>query len=74
MSRPPQFLDSPLTDGGEAVSFTSLLDSDSSPDEVIGIFNCPNPSSRTMAVGSTLPLTEMSTRILLEGKGWPAGT
>jgi hypothetical protein len=34
----------------------------SSPDEVIGFFNWPNPSSRTMALGSTQPLTEMSTR------------
>jgi hypothetical protein len=34
------------------------------PDEVIGIFNLPNPSSSTMALGSTQPLTEMSTRNL----------
>jgi hypothetical protein len=31
------------------------------PDEVIGFFNLPNPSSRTMILGSTQPLTEMST-------------
>jgi hypothetical protein len=31
------------------------------PDEV-GFFNLPNSSSRTMALGSTQPLTEMSTR------------
>jgi hypothetical protein len=31
------------------------------PDEV-DFFNLPNPSSRTMALGSTQPLTEMSTR------------
>jgi hypothetical protein len=35
----------------------------------IFFFNLPNPSSRTMALGSTRPLTEMSTR---EGKGRPA--
>jgi hypothetical protein len=35
----------------------------SSPDEV-DFFNLPNPSSRTMALGSTQPLTEMSTRNL----------
>jgi hypothetical protein len=29
-----------------------------------GVFNLPNPSSRTMALGSTQPLTEMSTRNL----------
>jgi hypothetical protein len=32
-------------------------------------FSLPNLSSRTMAVGSTLPLTEMSTRNLPRGKG-----
>jgi hypothetical protein len=42
------------------------------PDEVIGIFNLPNPSSRTVVVGSTQPLTEMSTRNLPGGKGRPA--
>jgi hypothetical protein len=35
-------------------------------------FNLPNPSSRTVALGSTQPLTEMSTRNLPEGKGRPA--
>jgi hypothetical protein len=34
-------------------------------------FNLPNPSSRTMALGSTQPLREMSTRNLPEGKGRP---
>jgi hypothetical protein len=43
------------------------------PDGVIGFFNWPNPSSRTMALGSTQPLTEMSTRNLPGGKGRPAG-
>jgi hypothetical protein len=37
-------------------------------DEVIVFFNWPNPSSHTVALGSTQPLTEMSTR----GKGRPA--
>jgi hypothetical protein len=32
------------------------------------IFNLPNPSSRTMALGSTQPLTEMSTRSFPGGK------
>jgi hypothetical protein len=36
--------------------------SGSSPDEIIGFFNLPNPSSRTMALGSTQPVTETSTR------------
>jgi hypothetical protein len=37
------------------------------PDVVIGFFNLPNPSSRTMALGFTQPLTEMSTRKLPGG-------
>jgi hypothetical protein len=41
------------------------------PDEVIGFFNWPNPSSRTMVLGSTQPLTEMSTKNLPGGKGQP---
>jgi hypothetical protein len=32
------------------------------PDGIIGIFHWHNPSDRTMALGSTQPLTEMSTR------------
>jgi hypothetical protein len=31
------------------------------PDEIIGFFNLPNSSSRTMTLGSTQPLKEMST-------------
>jgi hypothetical protein len=37
------------------------------------IFNLPNPSIRTMALGSTQPLTEMSTRNLPGDKGRPDG-
>jgi hypothetical protein len=36
---------------------------------LLDFFNLPNPSSRTMALGSTQPLREMSTRNLLGGKG-----
>ena len=39
------------------------------PDGVIGIFQWHNPAGRTMALGSTQPLTEMSTRVSLWGKG-----
>jgi hypothetical protein len=42
------------------------------PDDVIEFFSWPNPSSRTMVLGSTQPLTEMSTRNLPGSKGWPA--
>jgi hypothetical protein len=37
------------------------------PDEV-DFFNLPNPSNRTMALGSTQPLTDMSTRNFPGGK------
>jgi hypothetical protein len=43
----------------------------SSLDEV-DFFNLPNPYSHSMALGSTQPLTEMSTRNLLGGKGLSA--
>jgi hypothetical protein len=52
--------------------YTSVHFAVSSPDEVTGFFNWPDPSSCTMALGSTQPLTEMSTRNFPEGKGWPA--
>jgi hypothetical protein len=37
------------------------------PDGVIGIFHWHKPSDRTMALGSTQPLTEMSTRSISWG-------
>jgi hypothetical protein len=42
------------------------------PNEVIAFFKWPNPSSRSMALVSTQPLTEKSTRNLPAGKGRPA--
>jgi hypothetical protein len=51
---------------------TSRKFAGSIPDEAIRFFNWPNPSSRNMALGSTQPLTEMSTRNHLGGKGRPA--
>jgi hypothetical protein len=43
-------------------------------DEATGFFNWPNPSSRTLGLGSIQPLTEMNTRNLRGGggKGRPA--
>jgi hypothetical protein len=38
----------------------------------VDFFNLPNPSSRTMALGSIQPLTKMSTRNLPGGKKRPA--
>jgi hypothetical protein len=43
---------------------TILKVAGSVPDGVIGIFHWHNPFSRTMALGLTQPLTEMSTRII----------
>ena len=52
-------------DRGGAVGWgtcaTSQKVAGSIPDGVIGIFHWHNPSGRTMALGSTQPLTEMST-------------
>jgi hypothetical protein len=39
---------------------------------VIGFSNWPNPSSRTMVLGLTQPLTEISTVNIPGGKGRPA--
>jgi hypothetical protein len=47
---------------------TSRKVAGSKPDEV-DFFNLPNPSSRTKALESTQPLTEMSTRNLAGVKG-----
>jgi hypothetical protein len=44
------------------------------PDEVIEFFSLPNLSSRTMALGSTQPLTDMSTRKFPGGEGRLAGS
>jgi len=56
------------TKGGTAVAewlrycATNRKVAGSVPDGVIGIFHLYNPSDRTMALVSTRPLTEMSTR------------
>ena len=41
------------------------------PDGVIGFFHWHNPPGRTMTLGSTQPLTEMSTRNVSWGWRWP---
>jgi hypothetical protein len=38
----------------------------------VDFVNLPNPSSRTMALGSSQPLTDMSTRNFSGGKKRPA--
>jgi hypothetical protein len=40
--------------------------------DAVDFFNVPNPSSRTTALGSTQPLTELSTRNISGGKKLPA--
>jgi hypothetical protein len=50
---------------------TSRKVAGSIPDQVIGFFNWPNSSSRIVALGSTQPLTEMSTRKLPAREVWP---
>jgi hypothetical protein len=40
---------------------------------LLNLFNLPNTSSRTMALGSTQPLTKMSTRNLPGGGGGKGG-
>jgi len=47
---------------------TSRKVAGSIPNDVIGIFHWHNPSGRTMALGLTQPLTEMSTNISWGGK------
>jgi hypothetical protein len=42
------------------------------PMRSLKFFNLPNPCSRTMALGSTQPLTDMSMRNLPGAKWWPA--
>jgi hypothetical protein len=60
---------------GSVVGWGTMLQAgrsrDRIPDEV-DFFNLPNPSSRTMALGSTQPLTEMSTRNIPGDEGRPA--
>ena len=50
---------------------TSRMIAGSIPDGVIGIFHWHNPSGRTMVLGLTQPLTEMSTRNISWGKRRP---
>jgi hypothetical protein len=42
------------------------------PNEATRFFMLSDPSSHIMALGLTQPLTELSTRNLPVGKGWPA--
>jgi hypothetical protein len=60
---------------GSVVGWGTMLQAgrsrDGIPDQV-DFFNLPNPSSRTMALGSTQSLIEMSTRNIPGGEGRPA--
>jgi hypothetical protein len=60
---------------GSVVGWDTMLQARRSRDRIPMrwiFFNLPNPSSRNMALGSTQPLTEMSTRNIPGGKGRPA--
>jgi hypothetical protein len=60
---------------GSVVGWGSMLQGGRSPVRIpdeVDIFNLPNPCSRTMARGSTQPLTKMSIRNLPGGKKRPA--
>jgi hypothetical protein len=65
----------PIGVRGSVVGWGTTLQAGTSryqiPNEV-DFFNWPNPSSRTMALGSTQPVTEMYTRNILGGEGRPA--
>jgi hypothetical protein len=60
---------------GCVVGWGTMLQAGRSPvrvPDVVDFFNLPNPSSSTMALGSTQCLIEMSTRNLPGGKMRPA--
>jgi hypothetical protein len=61
---------------GSLVGLGTMLQTERSrfrfPMRSLDFFNLSNPSSRTMALGSIQPLTEVSTRNLPGGKGRPA--
>jgi hypothetical protein len=54
------------------VGWGTMLQTGRSPVQVPDKVDFFNPSNRTMAMGSTQPLTEMSTRNLPGDKKWPA--
>ena len=53
--------------GGTVVKVLCYKVAGSIPDDIIGIFHGHNPSDRTMALGSTQLLTEMSTKSISWG-------
>jgi hypothetical protein len=60
---------------GSVVGWGTMLQAGRSPVQVpdeVDVFNVPNPSSCIMTLGSTQPLTEMSTRNFPAGKKRPA--
>jgi hypothetical protein len=69
VGRPKREADHSLPSSAEVKNTWSYI---SLPDQISGSFNWPNPSGRTMVLGSTQPLAEMSTRNLPGGKGRPA--
>jgi hypothetical protein len=70
-----QFITHPTGARGKVVGWGTMLEAGRSrirfPMRSLDFFNWSNPSSRTMALGSTQPLTEMSARNIPGGKGRP---
>jgi hypothetical protein len=63
----PEYLEADKESRGSVVGWGTMLQAGRLPVRVsdeVDFFSLPNPSSRTMALGSTQPLTEMSTRNL----------
>jgi hypothetical protein len=56
---------------GSVVGWGTVLQAGSVPNEIIGFYNWPNPSSCTVALGSTQPVTGMSASNFGGCKGWP---
>jgi hypothetical protein len=62
-----------LADEVRSVESVVMIRSERCSENVHDLLLCKRyPSSRNMALGSTQLLTEMSTRNLPAGKGWPA--
>jgi hypothetical protein len=60
---------------GSVVGWGTMLQAGRSRDQIpdeVDFLNWPNPSRRTMALGSTQPVTEMSTRNIPGREGRPA--
>jgi hypothetical protein len=58
---------------GSVVGWGTMLQAGRFESRWVDFFNWPNPTSLTMTLGSTQPLTEMSTKNIPGGGGMAAG-